>query len=140
MDGTIMHNLLPDVPYAHPRSIIANFDTALVTLKKFLPKTLMKKLFSSSALLQVMGLPEDGLNRTWKMSLTGAWLWKHVANVILFDQAGNVLTKAELPPQHHMTIIKILLVIIIMAVIASTWFWRFKCCGVLSLRYYINKD
>jgi len=64
MDGTIMHSLLPDVPYAHPRSIIANFDTALVTLKKFLPKTLMKKLFSSSALLQVMGLPEDGLNRT----------------------------------------------------------------------------
>ena len=122
IDGTITHTLLPDVPYAHPRSIIADFDAATVTLKQLLPSSMMKKLFSSIALLQIMDLPEDGLTEVEKRALLELGYESSVQNVILFDHAGNALTKARVPPQHRMTIINILLVIIIMVVLASTWF------------------
>lgn len=122
VDGTITHTLLPEVPYAHPRSIIADFDAAAVTLKQLLPTSMMQKLFSSIALLQIMDLPEDGLTELEKLALLELGYESSVQNVILFDHAGNALTKAKLPPQHRTTIIKILLVIIIMVVIASTWF------------------
>lgn len=122
MDGTIIHTLLPDVPYAHPRSIIADFDAASGTLKQLLPSSAMKMLFGSIALLQIMDVPEDGLTELEKRALLELGYESKAQNVILFDHAGNALTKDRVPPQHQMTIIKILLVIIIMVVIASTWF------------------
>lgn len=98
IDGTITHTLLPDVPYAHPRSIIADFDAAAVTLKRLLPSSMMKKLFSSIALLQIMDLPEDGLTEVEKRALLELGYESSVQNVILFDHAGNALTKARVPP------------------------------------------
>ena len=122
IDGTITHTRLPDVPYDHPRSIIADFDAAAVTLKQLLPSPVMKRLFSPIALLQIMDLPEDGLTEVEKRALLELGYESKVQNVILFDHAGNALTQASLPSQHRLTIIKIFLMIVIMVVLASSWF------------------
>src|SRR5690606_28546012 len=102
--------------------IIADFDAASGTLKQLLPSSAMKMLFGSIALLQIMDVPEDGLTELEKRALLELGYESKAQNVILFDHAGHPLTKDQVPPQHQMTIIKILLVIIIMVVLASTWF------------------
>src|SRR5690606_13760037 len=63
IDGTITHTLLHGVPYTHPWSSIAAYDAAVVTLKQLLPSSVMRKLFSSLALLQIMDLPEHRLSQ-----------------------------------------------------------------------------
>jgi hypothetical protein len=121
-DGNITQTLLPPVPYAQARSIIADYAAASDTLKQLVPISLMQRLFGSTALLQIMDLPEDGLTALEERALLELGYRSSAQNVFLYDAAGHVLSTASLSDTYPMTHLKIFLVIVIIVMIASILF------------------
>lgn len=95
MDDTVKAIEIPKMPYHHPRMILADFESASITLK-----ALMKhhsKGFSflritvPIALIQIMEPIPHGLAKIEIRAFTELFLGTGVREVKLYDQHGNLI-------------------------------------------------
>lgn len=121
-EGTIVQTIVSPVPYAHERSIIADFKAASDTLKQLVSTSIVQKLWGSTTLLQVMDMPEEGLTALEQRALLELGYENSAQKVILYDPAGQEITKASLSTTYPKTNLKIFLVILIVVIAASIWF------------------
>lgn len=121
-EGTIVQTMVPSVPYAHERSIIADFKAASETLKQLVSTSIVQKLWGSTTLLQVMDMPEEGLTALEQRALLELGYENSAQKVILYDPEGQEITKASLSITYPKTNLKIFLIILIVVIAASIWF------------------
>ncbi|ANF82374.1 hypothetical protein A3K93_09330 [Acinetobacter sp. NCu2D-2] len=96
--GQVEHTILPIQKYDHPRTIIANFEAAEMTLKQLIK---MKKLpwYDPSYILflQVKEEFEDGITFVENRALRELGYNAGARNVLIFDHQGQWLNTEKQP-------------------------------------------